>query len=190
MPIYRMTVRWTFPIGSQGGTSTWHVRTTSAPVGGTPSIATAIKNFYTGISGILQSTTTLNWDGTLAQVDAAEPAVVQASAGWTVSGANTGGSYGPAGVGMVVGWRSGIATKSGRGRTFLAPLTAAVLSGDGTPQDANVTQVRTAANALVSASLADGNGAVSIWSPTQRIGRDVQSAQVRDHVAWLSTRRG
>jgi hypothetical protein len=40
--------------------------------------------------------------------------------------------------------------------------------------------------------VADGNGAIVVWSPTSGttgVARDVVSSKVNDRVAWLSSRR-
>lgn len=190
MGIYRTTVKLAFATGSKGGTNTWHIRSTSVPLPGAPTMVTAIKNFYDAIKAMFPTTMTFAWDGTLAQVDSADPPVLGGGTPWTVTGTATGSLYSPAGVGCVVGWKSSIATRSGRGRTFLAPLAQGVMQSDGSLADTNLATMQTAANALISTSLADGNGAITVWSPTQNVARDIVSAKINDRVAWLSTRRG
>lgn len=190
MPIYRMTVRTFFPGGSTQGTNTWHIRTTATPIPPTPSPTATIKAFYDGIKSQFGATYKWTWDGLLAQVDSDTPSLVAPMTPWTVQGSSGGGSdSGPSGVGLVVTWRSGLATRRGRGRTFIAPLPAGWFQTDGTIVDANLTQVRTAAAALVSTSLADGNGAVSVWSHADHVGRDVQGFLANDRVAYMSSRR-
>lgn len=190
MGIYRATIKLAFTPGSKGGTNTWHIRSTSIPLPATPTILDAIKTFYTANAGLFPSSMTFTWDGTLAQVDVAEPPVLGGGTPFTVAGTGTSAAYSPAGVGVCVSWKSGTATRSGRGRTFLTPVAAVAMATDGSLTDTNLTTLRNAANALVATSKADGNGALSVWSQTQRIGRDVQSAAVQDRVAWLSSRRG
>jgi hypothetical protein len=195
MAIYRMSVNLKYRIGSTAGMNTWHVRSTAVPTPPTPSIPTAIKTFYTAIAAYFPNDMTFSWDGTLHDVSSTDPAVAPQNTPWTVTGTGSPANYGVAGTGFCVTWRSGTATRSGRGRTFLAPVHATVIDTDGTPVAAPLTAVRNAANALVATSLADGNGAVSVFSlgtPTApgKIGRDVQAATVNDKFAWLSSRRG
>lgn len=190
MPILRATVRLTFPGGTTAGTNTWHVRTTDLPIGPAPSIMTVIHDFYDAMKSHFGAPYKWTWDGTLAQVDSDSPALITASSGWTVQGSSGGGSdSGPAGVGCVVTWRSSLATKSGRGRTFLAPLPAGWFEANGTLEETNLAALRQAAADLISGSISDGNGAVCVWSPTQSMGRDVIAATVNDRVAYLSSRR-
>lgn len=190
MGVYRMTVKLTFPNGANGGTNTWHVRTTSTPVPPAPTPTAMIKTFYTSIANLFPTSYQISWDGILSEVGNPAPAVVPPMTAWTVPGTGGVGNYGPAGVGFNVCWRSTLATRRGRGRTFVSPILAAAFDSAGTIADSNLAAIRTAANALVSSSLADGNGAVSVWSPSDNLGRDVASASVRDHVSWLSSRRG
>lgn len=190
MPLYRLTVKTTFPGGTLGGTNTWHIRTTTAAVPPAPSATTTIKNFYTGIASLFGLPYKWSWDGVLSEVANENPGLAPVMTPWTVQGSSGGGTdSGPAGVGLVVTWRSGTATKSGRGRTFIAPLPAGTFQSDGTILDSALNTVRVAATALVNTSLADGNGAVSVYSPLQKIGRDVQGSMVNDRVAYLSSRR-
>lgn len=190
MPLYRMTVKTQFPGGTGAGTNTWHIRTTTVPVAPAPSATNTIKAFYDAIKVNFGLPYRWSWDGVLSEVATAAPALVPVMTPWTVIGSSGGATdSGPAGVGLVVTWRSGVATKSGRGRTFIAPLPNGWFDSTGTIVDANLTTVRNAAAALVSASLADGNGAVSVYSQKQTIGRDVQSYLVNDRVAYLSSRR-
>jgi hypothetical protein len=190
-----MPVKLLYAVGSTHGVNTWHIRTSTLTAPPAPNIVSVIQTFYTAIKGLFPTNMSAVWDGSLADVSSTEPAVPPAFTPWTVTGTASPANYGPAGVGMVVTWRSGVATRSGRGRTFLSPLASGTFDADGTPLAASLTTLRTAATSLVNSSLADGNGAVSIFShgtPTApgKIGRDVQAATVNDKHAWLSSRRG
>lgn len=190
MPIYRMTVKSTFPGGTGAGTNTWHFRKASVIVPGPDTMINAVKAFYDAQKALYGSTYKWTWDGTLTEVATSSPSLVAIQTGWTVQGSSGGNmDTGPAGVGLCVTWRSSIANRRGRGRTFIAPLPAQWYQTDGTILDANLTTVRTAASALVSTSLADGNGAIQVFSHVDNIGRDVVTASVTDRVAFLSSRR-
>lgn len=190
MPIYRMTVRTSFPGGSAAGTNTWHFRKSAPIVPGPDSTVTLVRNFYSGIKSLFGSTYKWTWDGTLQEVATTTPSLVGIQSGWTEQGSSGGNmDTGPAGVGLCVTWRSSIANRRGRGRTFIAPLPAQWYQTDGTLLDANLVTLRTAANALVSGSVADGNGAVTVFSHVDNIARDIVAASVTDRVAFLSSRR-
>lgn len=190
MTLYRLTVRTVFPGGSKAGTNTWHIRTTTAPVPGAPGVVSIVKAFYDGIKGNFGAAYSWSFDGVLAEVGTATPAQPPQIDPWTVTG-STGGNLdsGPAGVGAVVGWRSSLATRRGRGRTFISPLPAGCFEGDGTLSAAFLASLRTAASQMVTSSLADGNGAISVFSQSDNVGRDIVSSKVNDRVAYLSSRR-
>lgn len=191
MPLYRYPVTLNYAIGSKKGVNTWHLRTGVPLIPGTPTLGTIIQNFYTGIKSLIPSDMTAQFEGVITEVGVEEPSVVPAVPTWSVAGTGTAGQYGSAGVGLCVGWRSTLATRRGRGRTFISPVALVVVnSPDGTINDTNLGAARTAAGALVSASLADGNGAVVVFSPTDNLGRDIVSYKINDKVAWLSSRRG
>jgi hypothetical protein len=192
MGTYAFRVGISYSIGSKQGTNTWHVRTPSTPIPGPLSLSDIIKTFYTSLGIFFPSDMSFNYDGTLTEVGSETPALIGGITSWNVVGTATSGSYGPAGVGLCVGWRSSLANKKGRGRTFLAPLALNAFSPDGTLVDARITTVRASAAALVASSVADGNGAIVVWSPssgTTGVARDVVSSKVNDRVAWLSSRR-
>src|SRR4051812_12225267 len=113
MGIYRLTVKTYFPIGSGGGTNTWHIRSTPGPALPVPSIITAISTFYNAIKGLFPSDMGFTYDGNLAQVDSTSPPLLGGFTPFAIGGSATSGNYGPAGVGACVIWRSGVATRSG-----------------------------------------------------------------------------
>lgn len=189
VPIYKLPVTLQYPIGSLQGVNTWHMRKTTVPIPGPDSISTIIKNFYDAIKAMFPTTMTVRFDGQITQVDSGSPDVAAALDPWSVTGTSAGSIYGAAGVGACVGWRTTKATRSGRGRTFLAPLSANQFQADGTLVDSYLVTLRAAAQSLCTASLSDGNGAVSVWSVKENIGRDVVTAKVNDRVAWLKSRR-
>jgi hypothetical protein len=101
-----------------------------------------------------------------------------------------------AGVGACVGWTTGqiVTGASGRahklrGRTFMVPLQANAADPTGTLADADLTNLRACAAALM------GAGGLGVWHrPTTKGGSNgssgaVISFKVRDKVAFLSSRR-
>jgi len=164
-------------------------------------MVTAIKNFYTSaFSEIAPSDMKADYDGTLTEVGVAAPSLVGGVTTWNATGAQPAATYGPAGVGMCVSWRSALANRQGRGRTFLNPLADNNFAADGTLVDTHLGPVRIAATALVTASLAGGDSSIGVWSTTAPRGTPalqpwegnfypLVSAKINDQVAWLSSRR-
>lgn len=190
MGLYRITVKTTFPGGTTVGTNTWHFRSTSVPIPTAPDITNTIKAFYDGIKANFGSAYSWAWDGVISEVATATPQAITPAPAWTVTGSSGGNlDTGPSGVGLVVGWRSSLATRRGRGRTFIAPLPVSGFEANGTIAPAMLTAVRAAAAALVSTSTSNGNGAVSVFSQVDNVGRDVVGSAVVDRVAYLSSRR-
>lgn len=111
------------------------------------------------------------------------------SGGGVVSGAAS--NPGPAGVGACVTWSTGaiIAGRHVKGRTFLCPLAGDAYESDGTLTAAFLTNGAAFITALQAA------GTLEIWHrPTSSGGSDgaacpVVSGRMRDHVAYLSSRR-
>jgi hypothetical protein len=117
-----------------------------------------------------------------------------------VSGSGTGSA--PQALALVVTWRTEVAARRGRGRTFVGPLAPAVVATDGTPADTARSTLATAAAALVSSSQGFANGAIGVWGyqsaytgegdrpPGQpRVLRDFTGSTIRDLFGILRSRR-
>lgn len=190
MPIARIPVNltWTGATGSPG-VNVWHARFDNGdPLSGDLSDVTdIIGQFYDAIEGLFPSTYTITYDGEAQGVGADEGTTYQ-STPWTFQGEGAPAFLPPA-TAMFVNWRAFTGGRRGKGRTYLGPLTDLVTEGNGTPEEAYRAQVQAAANALVSASLGDLNGAVVIYSRTDGIARDVATADVPNMFAVLRSRR-
>ena len=95
----------------------------------------------------------------------------------------------PPATALVVGWRTSSASRAGRGRTFLSPLTAAAVEGDGTVSGTQLAAVRGAAQTLIDSSTTEGDGAFGVYSQSQSLLRDFVSVRVQDKFAVLRSRR-
>ena len=192
MAIWRTTVKLTFPRGSGGGTNTWHVRDPGTEVPSALSaLSSYLEDFYSGMASALGSGYVVQSDGVFTTVDDPEDpeAVEIGGAKWTVNG--TGSGFMDTQSMIVVGWRSSTPTRNGRGRTFIGPLIQGVIEpSNGTIAPPALANVQGLADDLVDQSLLGLNGAFVVWSPTENIARDLQSARVRDTFAHLSSRRG
>lgn len=191
MGVFRANVNLQFAAGDGGGTNSWTLRTLSDDGTTTEveSLMGHVEDFYDAIFSVFPDNYTISWDGSVTQIGTPTPGLLAAGTPWTVNGLG-GVNYGPAAAMICVSWKSSLATRRGRGRTFLGPVSAnAVQGSDGSVTDTVLTTVRTAANALVSASLADTNGALAVWSELDQVARDFTSASVTDQVAVLRSRR-
>lgn len=190
MPIARVTVALTFPGGDHTGTNTWHIRV----VDNTPTAAimdaamSALEDYYTAIAAnVWNAQYYARWNGESTTVEA-EPENLPTGAPWEVHGSGA-GTPSAAGVGLVVGWRTSLAGKSGRGRTFHAPIVTAAFDTDGTLTPAVLSFVGAAAQQLVDDSTASTGWAFGVYSPKQGVLRDITGFRIADKVAYLSSRR-
>lgn len=191
MGLFRATVKCNFAIGSGSGTNTWHLRTISS--GGTTTEVAAlmdlVKQFYTDTAILCLNTYTWEWDGLVQEIGTPTPSLLEAATPWTVAGSDSSSSHAAAPVMACVSWRSSAATRRGRGRTFLGPLSRNAIEADGTISPTQLTTLRTAAADLVSASLSDTNGAIGVWSEADQVLRDFVASSVTDQAAVLRSRR-
>jgi hypothetical protein len=200
--IFRVPVNVSFVGAGSPGANIWHIRTT----GGIGAVETAqgnaligyIRQFYNSCQAYLPTTNTYTL-GTVTDVATGR----ELSLSWSsLSGLGTGNA--PQALAVVVTWKTTIAARRGRGRTFLGPLATTVMQSDGTMVDATRTAILGHANTLISSSLADGNGAVGVYgydtaktpgkenprNPLDgRIFRDVTGAAIRDVFGVLRSRR-
>lgn len=193
MPIYRCTVDLDFGAGTGRGTNSWTVRTVDVGLGEIENIQDLmgqVQTFYTALAGKFPANTTMSWDGSAQQLGVAEPAYQESAAGWSVAGGAAANTYGPAPAMVCVTWRTSVATRSGRGRTFLGPIAMNVIGPDGSVDAADLSDIRTAANNLATQNGSLEAGALVIWSETQQVGRDILGSSVTDQIAVLRSRRG
>lgn len=191
MGVYRATVDLDFPVGSGGGTNTWTLRTTgvydSASI---QALMGYVQEFYDDLNEWFPTNYTWTWDGTVTELGTPSPSYFPPEPSWTLQGIAANSSYSPVAAMVCVNWRSSLASRSGRGRTFLGPLTAAAAEGNGTPSPTAIADFRAAAASLVSKStLFAGDGALAVWSELDGVARDFVSSSVTDQYAVLRSRR-
>jgi hypothetical protein len=109
----------------------------------------AVKNFYVACAAIFCTDTSQIVPSKLTRVDVEPPVFVPAA---QVSPTGTGGtSHAPPQICMVVSWRTAVATRSGRGRTYLGPLSQSAIETTGALKATSASTVRTAGQALLDA---------------------------------------
>lgn len=156
-------------------------------------IAGMLSDFYEVVASLLVTGTEVSFDGIWTEVMDPEPTQVE---GETWSQEGIGGMNAlPRASAICVGWRTALATRKGRGRTFLNPITWDMCQDDGTIATTPLAGIRAAAAALVEASDSFANGALGVYSrdaggvPPVPSFRDFTSSQVRDTFAVLRSRR-
>lgn len=162
MPIFRVPINITFPGAGSPGVNVWHIRTVADPLAaGELSQANAIiafiRTFYNTILAHYPATTNLSL-GTVTE-EGTSREIVPTMASLT----GTGVGSAPQALALVVTWRTSIAARRGRGRTFLGPHVTADIQSDGTPSSSLVSDVNSASATLISSSMGFGNGAVGVW---------------------------
>ena len=189
MSIVRVPVRIEYAQAGGPGYNVWHFRTADDDPGTWQlgDALDALEAFYTSLRALYPTTTRIYIGEGMVKDPLGSPEYVDDDSrvltGSTVGGVNS------TLLAIVVSWRTTSATRSGRGRTFLGPLSANTNQGDGTPLDANVTGVRTAAQTLVNASTGPGGWSVGVLSTKQGVFRDITGSTVRDRFSFLSSRR-
>jgi hypothetical protein len=184
----------------------WHFRAgTAISEAGSPVDETAFSGAVDGIHGFYAN---LAGQGTAnaqvlahgAKINATAAVNVVTGEAHTVSFApltvGDAGSRMPFSAALTVNWYSTVASRRGRGRTFLGPLDGFILDSDGTPKDAILTQLRGAAQQLVSSSGGSNGWAVGVWgletaggtSESPHVLRDFVGFKVNDTFAWLHSR--
>jgi len=202
MSVFRVPINVSFAGAGSPGANIWHIRTVSGPGGSeltqAQSMITVIRTFYNNLQSYFPTTALITL-GTVTDISDGREIVPSFT---QIAGLGTGSA--PQALAVVVTWKTSIAARRGRGRTFVGPLSTAVMQSDGTIVDATRTAFQTAANSLVSSSLADGNGAVGVYgynaaklpgkqnvrNPSDaKVFRDVTGAAIRDLFGVLRSRR-
>lgn len=190
MALWKAVTRIVHPSLGGFGSNTWHLRTTGleqAPFTGLGTLMGYLETFYQNVSNVFPTAADIVFSGTIVGVGAEEGETREVDP-WTVPGNGGSGCLPPA-TALVVGWRSDSGGRSGRGRTFLGPLSPGVLQDDGTIDQSVLSGVRTTAGQLVDASEGFNDGAFGVYSPQDSVLRDFTSSAVRDVFAVLTSRR-
>lgn len=188
MSTYRYQVGLAWAGSGSPGVNTFHFRQ-DGDVLETPlqSVIDTIKAFYQGITTILPTGMTITGPAEVIKDPYGAPEYA-AVTGWSVTG-NGGATYMPLASAMTVTWRTTSATRSGRGRTFIGPLSTQCLDADGTPKAAQRTLLLNAATTFLNESESWAAASMGVYSPTDGVLRDWVSCNVRDTFAVLRSRR-
>lgn len=193
LTLYTVPVRLTYPGAGGPGFNIWHCRTTGEDVPSTAdldALTDILHTFYSAISPFYTPGTTAAFEGVATTIEE-NPRFDASGSSWSVTGSSSVSVMLPTAAQICIGWTTEEAGRRGRGRTFIGPLTSAVLdgSGDGTPLNGSLTTLRAAADALVSSSMGFANGAWGVYSPSFGIFHDFTGSRIRDTFAVLTSRR-
>lgn len=183
-----VTVAWNYGTGSPGA-NVWHLRW-DGPLEGSAQVQTLldlIEDFYTGVASNMTTGVDIDFDGEIQGLGLEQGNTATYNA-FHVDGAIAGNPL-PTSQQIVVAWKTQSGGRRGRGRTFVGPLAVNTLQTDGRPFQSAVDDIQAAADALVSGSVAVGNGAVGVFSRLDNVVRDVTSAEVDREYAVLRSRR-
>jgi len=202
MAIWRVPINIVFPGAGSPGVNVWHIRTGGVLPADEVTQANAligyIRTFYNNLVGNYPTGVTLSLGTVTEEATQREMACTMTA----VSGVGTGSA--PQLLAMVVTWKTTIAARRGRGRTFIGPLSTSSMQSDGTPVDSFRTTVGTGAAALIASSVAYGNGAIGVYgyqnaklpgkanlrNPADpKVFRDVTGYATRDLFGSLRSRR-
>jgi hypothetical protein len=197
MAVFRIPVELSWPGTGAPGVNVFHLRTTEDS--GTPGndlivdeALDHLETFYTWVANnILVQGTTVRMGGDIVDVTTQEGLTAPER---TVTNLGATDAAPPA-LALVVGWKTSLVARRGRGRTFLGPLALNVIQTDGTPNNTILANLQTQVNTFVSESMAIAGGAFAIWGQESagleepRVARDIVSGNVRDIFAVLRSRR-
>lgn len=202
---FRLPVRIDWGGPGSPGVNVWHFRCDDAFATGLGSAfaaaVDAVHTFYSDLVGGFATGATVTCDQAIRQEDQSSLSVdfpkLSAAAG-AYDGA-------PPVLAAVVSWKTSIAARRGRGRTFVGPLQFSAMDHDGTPTANLLTGMTSAAQALVDASTGANGWAIGIYGQQNQapkgttsaeraalphVIRDVTGFAIHDKWAILTSRRG
>lgn len=210
MTIWRVPVVCTWPGIGSPGVNVWHVRCNSGLGADATELQSAVDSIHTFYDAIGPSAaapgTPLRASiaftlGQVVEVDS------QTAGAPTWSTLTVGGAMGSTAdvLQLCLSWKTTIAARRGRGRTFIGPLNSNVVTTDGTPRDDYVTLIKAAAQGLVDRNDNLNGWAVAIYgqqsmlkgptvTPEMRqaaphVARDIIGYSMQDKFAVLRSRR-
>lgn len=197
MAIFRIPVTLTWPGSGSPGVNVFHLRTTEDS--GTPGNSLIIDEALDHLETLYTWTVNnLLVQGMRADIgESIVDVATQEGRDETVRSITNAGATdkAPPALAVVAGWRTTLAARRGRGRTFFGPLAYNVLQTDGTVHDTILTNLRTNLETFVTNSQGIAGGAFVVWGqesagiPEPKVGRDITSVRVRDQLAVLRSRR-
>lgn len=210
MTVWRVPVEISWNGPGSPGVNVWHVRCNSGLGADATELQAAVDSihtFYEQLGGdgavanpILAPGATLRL-GTVLEVSSES----QGSPTWVDIPGVAGATAAPPALQVCISWRTSLAARRGRGRTFLGPLSGELVASDGTPSPALMQEANYAAQGIVDRNQGNNGWAVAIWGQESRmsgpnitpkmraaaphVARDITGFAIRDTFAVLRSRR-
>ena len=189
MGLYHYTVDLTWPGPGSPGVNVWDIRQQALdPTAELQAAVNAIDTFYTSL------TSAANFFARPYTAKGRNEAIeinsrtIEPVTGFTRSTSATTVSYSGLDQ-MIITIRTSLAARRGRGRKFIGPVAGSLMDSNGTPTSGALTTLQTAADALLTASLAGNGWAIGVYSSVDGLFRDATVMTARDYFASLRSRR-
>lgn len=196
MAIYRIPVKLESTLLPSPAFNVWHARVDTSAAGfdwvsPTGPIG-ALEDFYQALSqSLLAPNLTISFPSSVVDVETADEEPVDAVTPWTTQL----GDWAPPGLAVTVSWKTGSASRRGRGRTFLGPIRTLAIDTSGRLAAGPKADVTTAVNALVATSSGVNGWAIGVYGQQDKgilepkVLRDITSGVVSGEFAHLRSRR-
>jgi hypothetical protein len=189
--ILKVPVKITHPALPNPGLNVWHLRLQDGIEAPSPQQAgealSELHSSYDTWLATLSGLAVFSFDGEVT-TEEAEPRAYDIGFPWAAGNQGAGQVLPPANC-IVAGWGTGLATRRGRGRTFLGPLQATAVQADGTPSQAALDNIRAGQDSLLAYNQANPGDEWGLWSRTAQTFRPFVSRTVHDKFAVLRSRR-
>jgi hypothetical protein len=202
MPTFRLPVHVAHTVlGPDGGVNVWHFRTVSDNTLLTEQFNAAvasIRKFYESCAGLGTTPRAVLNNGTTITADAAQQVGTDTvkTVTWAALTVPDSAATAPPSLCLTVNWLTSSASRRGRGRTMIGPLSTSAIQSNGTPSAAVLAALRSNATDLATRNLADNGWAVGVYGLQNAGGastapheiRDITAAKVNNHFTWLRSR--
>lgn len=192
MGLYRIIVNIEHPAAVGPSMNVWHYRTNLSPTADPPdadleNAFAPLQAFYTAWQADAAGGTVFTCSGTATRVT--DDLEVSTDEGWGFTVSSTDPAMGSQ-TAFVIGWRTSVGGRRGRGRTFCGPLATGATSANGTPSATALGHFADAGDVIVDHNVAElGNGAFVVFSRLDNVGRDITAHRERDVFAVIRGRR-
>lgn len=193
MTLVRLPVQISGPMLPDPAMNIWHGRVGDAWPTNKPGhneLVAYLSAFYNSIKGLYPSGCTITFEGEAQEIGTATPEVLSGLDTFTIAATGASDSL-PAANCLMVSWRTTLATRRGRGRTFIGPVVSSAAENNGTPEESNRSALQGAVDALVASSTGESEHATAlgVWSPTDAVLRDFTDGNVPNRFGVLRSRR-
>lgn len=188
VPTFRVANKISYNQPGSPGVNIMHVRADAEGLSDELNEAiTAIAGFYESIARVLAPGVRVDVAESVIQ-DPLGSRVVIGAAPHPVLGASA-SVQSPALLCICASWKTSIASRSGRGRTFIGPLEGAAGDADGSTSNDKRLTVLEAAQVLIEESSGANGWGFGILSLKDGLIRDVVGVTISDQLSYLSSRR-